>query len=79
MSYTPEQELELCRREFNDAGRLVRERQSALEAAYQELVKASERYGAAEEAVRHGGYGEPSPGQCGDCLCEGFHAEGCKA
>lgn len=56
MSYTIEKELELCRQDFNAAGVRVRELRIALDDAIQELVKASERYGAADEAFRHGGY-----------------------
>lgn len=58
---SPEWELELCRREYNTAGERVREAQSALDSAVRELVASAERYGRADEAVRHGGYGpEPS-------------------
>lgn len=55
-----EWELELCRREYNDAGRVVREAQAKLDSAVQELVSAAQRYGRADEAARHGGYG-PEP------------------
>jgi len=57
---SPEWELELCRREYNAAGERVREAQSTLDVAVRELVASAERYGKADEAVRHGGYG-PEP------------------
>lgn len=57
---SPEWEMELCRREYNAAGDSVRIAQKALDTAVRELVAAAERYGNADEAARHGGYG-PEP------------------
>lgn len=54
--YTADRELELCRQEYNAAGRRVMEARQALDAAYEELVAAAKRLGQADEAVRHGGY-----------------------
>jgi hypothetical protein len=55
-----ERELELCRREYDEAGQRVRRLRTALDSAVEELMLAAVRFGQAEEAVRHGGYG-PEP------------------
>lgn len=57
---SPEWELELCRREFNEAGRRLREAETELSNRIKELRECAVRYGRADEAVRHGGYGPES-------------------
>lgn len=58
-------ELELCRRELSEAGRRVREAETELSREVRELEACAVRYGRADEAVRHGGYGpEPTKGSC---------------
>lgn len=52
-----DRELELCRHEYNEAGQRVHELRASLDSAVEELVQAAVRFGHAEEAVRHGGYG----------------------
>lgn len=44
---SPEWELDVARRDFNMAGRLVRECQARLDMAYEQLVDAAEAHGQA--------------------------------